>query len=83
MSLELLREMLLWSTIINYVLLVFWVLTVILRWNGLYDRCAKGFHVSREKVDSVNFAGIVLYKTAIILFNLTPLIALSIVDRKV
>ena len=39
---------------------------------------SKGFSLPVEQFDAINFAGIVLYKTGIIQFNLTPYIALRI-----
>lgn len=39
------------------------------------------FHLSVEQFEIVNFAGILFYKVAIILFNIVPCIALYIVGR--
>ncbi|MDR3690358.1 MAG: hypothetical protein P4L46_13335 [Fimbriimonas sp.] len=81
MSIQILKETLLWCFLINYGLLIFWVLTVILHWNGLYDTCAKWFGVPRAKVDGINFAGLIAYKIAIIVFALVPFLALTIATR--
>ena len=74
-----LRHVLLWCTVINYGILTVWWISA-LTWSGLYDLCARLFRVPRDQVDKVNFAAIVFYKAAIILFNLVPLIALYIVN---
>ena len=79
MSLIAIRQALLWCAVINYAILIFWWLTVVLKWDWPYDLSARMFKIPRERVDAINFAGIVFYKAAIILFNLAPLIALYIV----
>ena len=42
---------------------------------------AAWFHLSVEQFDAINFAGILFYKIAIVLFNIVPCIALYIVGR--
>lgn len=79
MTLFTLGTLLWWCTVINYGILIFWCITA-LKWDGLYNLCARIFRVPRERVDAINFAGIVFYKAAIILFNLVPLIAVWIVE---
>jgi hypothetical protein len=81
MSVTTLREALLWCTVINYAILIFWCLTVMLKFNWLYDLSARLFKVSLERAYEMNFAGIIFYKAAIIFFNLVPLIALYIVTK--
>lgn len=81
MTLQNLKEALLWCFVINYGILVFWFLTVVLHWEWPYDQSAKWFGIPREKVNAINFAGIILYKAGIVLFNLVPYIALSVVMR--
>jgi len=41
---------------------------------------ARWFRLSAEQFDAISFAGIVFFKTGIILFNLVPCISLHIVD---
>lgn len=78
MNVQSFREILLWCFVINYGLLIFWFVTTIY-WGGLYDLCAKWCKVPRERINELNFLGIILYKAAVILFVLVPLIALWIV----
>ena len=78
MSIEVVRNALLWCTFLNYALLLVWFLLYALPHNWLYRLCAKWFRITPEQFDAINFAGIVLYKTAVLLFNLVPYVALRI-----
>jgi hypothetical protein len=78
MSVEMLRDVLLYCGIINYAMLLLWVALVLLapgfaRWVG------RLFRLSAEQFDTIQYGGILLYKLGIILFNLVPYIALRIV----
>lgn len=79
MSVETLRGMLLWCTIINYGLLAFWGLLMLLPHGWIYRLWGRWFHCTDEHFDAISFAGIVIYKILIFVFNLVPLIALLIV----
>jgi hypothetical protein len=79
MTLEVVREALLWCAVINYGLLLVWFLLVVLPHAWLYRLWGRWFRLSTEQFDTVNLAGIVLYKVGIILFNLVPYLALRIV----
>ncbi|MDR3633272.1 MAG: hypothetical protein P4L84_05500 [Isosphaeraceae bacterium] len=79
MSIELVRSALLWCTAINYGLLLVWFFIFVLPHGRLYRLWGRWFRLSVEQFDAVNFAGIALYKTGIILFNLVPYLALRIV----
>jgi hypothetical protein len=79
MSIEVARSTLLWCTIINYGLLMIWFLLFVLPHEWLYRLWGRGFRLSIEQFDAVSFAGIVLFKSGILLFNLVPYIALRIV----
>lgn len=79
MNIVTVRDALLWCAIINFGLLAVWSLLFLLSHERLYRLSTKWFRMPVELFDSINFAGIVLYKTGIFLFNLTPYIALRIV----
>ena len=79
MSIEVARGALLWCALINYGLLLVWFLLLALPHQWLYRLWGRWFRLSTEQFDTVNFAGIVLYKTGILLFNLVPYVALLIV----
>jgi hypothetical protein len=79
MSLAIVRNALLWCTIMNYALLVAWFLLYLFPHEWMYGIWRKWFHLSNEQFDALNFAGMTLYKLGIILFNLVPYLALLIV----
>jgi hypothetical protein len=78
MTTDTLRGMLLWSGIINYGLLIFWVLTFLVAREPL-RRLGRLFGVSGELYDALNYGGMMLYKLGIFFFFLIPYIALRII----
>ena len=78
MSVDIVRNFLLWCTVINYVLLVIWFLLYVLPHEWLYRIWGRWFRLTAEQFDAVNFAGIAFYKLGILLFNLVPYLALRI-----
>ena len=76
MSIETARSTLLWCTVINYALLLVWFLLFALPHGWLYQLWGRWFHLTAEQFDSLNFAGMMLYKLGIMLLNLAPLVAL-------
>ena len=81
MDLTLLRNLLLWCTVINYALLISWFLIAYLAHDWMCRICGRLFRVSPAQVEHLNFVGISVYKLAVILFNLVPLLALLIVAK--
>ena len=81
MTIQVVRDTLLWGAVINYVVLIVWFLTVALHWEWPYAASAKWFGISREKVNAINFAAFCLYKGGIVLFFLAPYIALLIATK--
>lgn len=79
MNIQMAREVLLWCSIINYGLLVVWFLLLVLPHEWLYRLWGKWFRLSAEQFDAINFAGMVLFKVGVLLFNVVPYIALRIV----
>ena len=77
MTVDVVRGVLLWSGIINYGILIFWILLYLFA-RGLLHRLARWYRLSPEQFDLIQFSGIVLYKLAIFFFNLVPYVALRI-----
>jgi hypothetical protein len=78
MSIETVRNALLWCSIIDYAVLLLWFLILILPHQWMYRLSGRPFHLTAEQFDAVNLAGIMLFKLLIIIFNLVPYIALRI-----
>jgi hypothetical protein len=79
MTVELLREVLGWCSVINIAILIWWWLWVFFAHDLMYRIHGKWFRISVETFDSINYGGMGLFKLAIIVFNLVPYIALRIV----
>ncbi len=78
MSIEKLRDALLWCGIINYAISLLWAALVLLA-PGFLRWFAHRFRMSGEQFDALQYGLMALYKLGIILFNLVPYIALRIV----
>ena len=79
MTLEVVRSALAWSTVINMCLLVIWVIFFILARDWMYRMHGKWFQLPVEKFNSLHYTGMMIFKMAILLFNLAPYLALRIV----
>ena len=75
MSIEMARSILLWCTVINYAALMIWFLLYMAARGWLCRLWGRWFRLTPEQFDTLNMAGIVVYKLGIILFNLAPLVA--------
>jgi hypothetical protein len=79
MDIKSLRKFLLYSTIINYVLLLTWYLTCLFPHVWAYNLARSGMEISIETFDKSMFLGIVFYKLIIVFFNLIPCIVLYLI----
>ncbi len=78
MTVNAIKDALLWCVAINYLLLILWVAIIAFTHDWFYRLNVRWFRIKVEQFDAINFAGIVLYKIGIILLNLVPLIALHL-----
>ncbi len=79
MTLEIIRSMLAWCTVINWALLLLWLVFFIGAHDWMYRIHSKWFKIPVEKFDAIHYGGMAFFKTAVILFNLVPYLALRIV----
>jgi hypothetical protein len=79
MNIETLRELLLWCTVINYGLLLWWFAVFVLAHDWIYRLHGRWFRIPVEQFDAIHYGGMAVYKIGIFLFNLMPLLALYIV----
>ena len=75
-------DFLLWSLIINYVILLWWFGAFVFARGWMYRLHSRWFRISEERFDTIHYAGMAIYKIGILLFNLAPLIALLIMARQ-
>ena len=78
MSVETVRQVLVWCAAINCLVLLIWFLLFALPHAWLYRIWSRWFALTREQFDAINFGGIVLYEIGVLLFNLAPYLALRI-----
>jgi hypothetical protein len=79
MTLELFREILGWSALINMGLLLWWLVFITLAHDWTYAFHSRWFTLSRERFDAIHYQGMAFYKICIFLFNIVPWLALHIV----
>ena len=79
MTLELIRDVLAWSTVINIIFLLWWFLVFWMAHDWVYKVHGKWFTLSVEKFDAIHYKGMAFFKMCIFLFNLAPYLALRIV----
>ena len=80
MSIEVMRNFLLWCTVINYGILVVWFLFFAFAHDWIQRIHGRWFRLSREQFDAVHYAGLAIFKIGIFLFNLVPFVVLCIVS---
>jgi len=76
-----LRDILLWSTVVNYAILFIWFAVFVFAHDWMFRMHTRWFQLSRESFDSINYGGIAIYKIGILLLNLVPLIAVALAGR--
>ena len=72
-----LKHFLLWSTVVNYVVLCIWFAVFAVAREWMYRLHARWFHLSRETFDALHYGGMAFYKILILVLNLVPLLVLS------
>ena len=82
MTLSLVRELLLWCTVLNYGVLLAWFIAFSLAHDWMRRLHGRWFRLSDERFDAIHYAGMTIYKIGILLFNLIPYVALRIVKRR-
>jgi Family of unknown function (DUF6868) len=80
MTISLVKEMLLGCVIFNYAILLIWSGVFVFARNWMYRVHSRWFKLSDETFDALNYLGLAIYKIGILLFNLAPWIALSLVS---
>jgi len=79
MSIEVTRNFLLWSTVINYGILLVWFLVFVFAHDSIQRIHGRWFRLSGEQFDALHYAGMSILKIGIILLNLVPFVVLSVI----
>lgn len=78
-AVEIMRDILAWSAVINFALLLLWFLFFLLAHDWMYRLHERWFKLSEESFDAIHYAGMAFYKLCILLFNLVPYLSIRIV----
>lgn len=73
-----LRDVLIWSLVFNYVILLVWFGALVFAHDWVYRLHTRWFRLSRETFDALHYGGMAVYKIGILLLNLAPLVAVLV-----
>ncbi|WP_180004726.1 MULTISPECIES: DUF6868 family protein [unclassified Acinetobacter] len=76
MNLSHLSDFLLYSLVINYLILIIWFVVFVFAKDWMKRLHGHWFKLSDQQFDAIHYGGMAVYKIGILLLNLTPYIAL-------
>jgi hypothetical protein len=79
MPLETIRATLAWCLVFNLGLLIAWWLLFALAHDWVYQVHGKWFNLTKDRFNTIHYAGMALFKIGILLLNLVPYLSLHIV----
>ncbi|MFC1666552.1 DUF6868 family protein [Candidatus Omnitrophota bacterium] len=79
MTIETMRAVLGWCSIINIGILLWWFFAITVLHDFVYKFHSKFLKLSVERFDEIHYAGAMFYKIAVFFFNVIPYFALRIV----
>jgi len=79
MTIQQIHDLLLYSLIINYVILLIWFGVLLLAHDWIYRLHTRWFNMTMQTFDTIHYAGMAVYKIGILLLNLAPLLALCLI----
>ena len=71
-GMEQLAEFLLWCTVVNSVLLIFWGILFVVARRWMFAVHTRWFALSEESFGRIHYTGMLFYKVGVLLFNLVP-----------
>ena len=80
MTLEIIRDILAWCSVINIGLLLLWFLFFVLDHDWVYRMHGKWYNLPVDRFDTIHYAGLLFFKMFVFMFNIVPYLALRIVD---
>lgn len=79
MSVKEIHDFLLYSLVINYLILLIWFGFFVNAHDFIYRMHSRWFNISMQTFDTIHYSGLAIYKIGIIMLNLVPLLALCLV----
>ena len=80
MDLQIVKEFLLWASIINIGVLLFWFLIFVAAADYVYKMHSKFNKITREQFNGIHYAGMLFFKTAVFVFFVIPYIVILIIE---
>lgn len=77
MMLEIIRQVLGWSAIINLAILLYWFAMFIFLHDWVYTLHSRWFKLDESRFDAIHYGGMGLFKLATFMFNIVPYLVLS------
>lgn len=79
-TLEVVKNFLMWCSIINGVIYFIWVLVILSASDWVFNLHSRWFKISRESFEIVMYGFIGLFKLSWLFFNLIPFLVLCIIS---
>lgn len=79
-DLHALREILIWSLVVNYVILLVWFGAIVFAHDWVYRLHTRWFQLSRESFDAIHYGGMAVYKIGTLLLNVAPLVGVVLMS---
>lgn len=79
MTIQIISDVLMWCSVINVGLLIFSFIILTTLRSFVYRMHSKLFPMSEQQFDAIIYSGFMIHKILIIMFNIVPYLAVSIV----
>jgi hypothetical protein len=76
MTVEIVRQVLAWCSLINIVLLMAWFLGLVVARDWVHGLHGRWFRLTDEQFDAVHYAGMAFFKLTVLVFNIVPYLVL-------
>ena len=78
MSVDILRQLLGWTALINMVVMLVWLVFFVFAHDFMHRLHGRWFSMPREQFDRIHYAGMAIFKLGNIMFFIAPYLALRI-----
>jgi hypothetical protein len=79
MTLETIRNIFAWCLVMNFAVLILWLLIFLIAQDWIYKIHGQLFKIPRETFNAVHYKSLGYFKMIVFVFNLVPYIAMHIV----
>ena len=79
MAFETIRNIFAWCLVMNFGLLLLWLVMFIFAHDWIYKMHSKWYKITPDSFNAIHYGGLGIYKMIVIIFNLFPYLAMHIV----